>query len=131
MDEDFRIVEPVFRGIHARVWPDGADRPRALSILGEDELAIYVTRLLEGQVDNGGWYQLFGNGEDYLIEPAIAAYEHLGLPDYAEVVRAVRDAGFAEDSPEELGERLDARYFRLSGSENARADLVRDRGLEQ
>jgi hypothetical protein len=37
----------------------------------------------------------------------------------------VRAAGFDEDSPDEVGEGLDEAYYQLSGSEAARADLIR------
>jgi hypothetical protein len=100
----------------------------ALAALSEDERAIYATRIIEGQWDNGGLFQVFGNGVDHLLEPAIGAYEHLGLLDYAALIRAVRAAGFRVDSPLELGEQLDGRYFGLSGSESARAELIKGKG---
>lgn len=127
--DDFDVVEPVFRRIFATVWAHGEEDSAALAALTEDEWAIYVTRVLEGQLDNGGWFQVFGNGVDQHLEAALAGYERLGLPDYAAVVQAVRDAGFGEDSPEESGEGLDAAYFELSGSESARAELITARRL--
>jgi hypothetical protein len=117
----FDAVEPFFQSVHARVWTDGSEDLSGLSPL---ESAIYATRVLEDDIDNGGHYQAFGNGTDQLIEPAIEGYEHLGLPAYAAHFRHVRAIGFHEHSPEEVGESLDDAYFRLSGSEEARAVAI-------
>lgn len=127
--DDFEVVEPIFQGIFARVWHSREEDLDALSELSREERAIYATRILEGELDNGGWYQVFGNGVDHLVEPAIDGYELLGLEDYASHVREVRETEFSGDSPEAFGEALDAAYFELSGSEAARADLIRSSGL--
>jgi hypothetical protein len=71
----------------------------------------------------------FGNGTDALIESAIEGYMLLGLPDYAAVVREVRSQAFDQDSPEAVGEQLDHAFFRLTGSEEARARLIDARGF--
>lgn len=127
--DDFDVVEPVFQRIFTAVWSSGEEDRDTLAALSGSERAIYATRLVEGEVDNGGWYQAFGNGVDHLIEPAIDGYESLGLADYASHLRDVRAAGFGEDSPDELGEALDEAYYRLSGSEAARAHLISASGL--
>ncbi len=127
--DDFLVVEPVFRRIFATVSSRNEEDADALTNLTEDERAIYVTRILEGELDNGGWYQVFGNGVGHQLEAAVTGYERLGLPDYAALIRAVRDAGFSEQSPEALGERLDAAYFELTGSESSRAELIIARDL--
>jgi len=127
--EALAVVEPVFQRIFDVVWASGAESSEALNSLSDAERAIYATRVIEGQLDNGGWYQVFGNGVDHLIGPAIDGYLLLGLPEYAAVLTEVRAESFGEDSPEELGERLDNAYFALSGSEEARASLVKSRNL--
>jgi hypothetical protein len=127
--DDFDVVEPVFQRIFASVWLKGEEDGDALAKLPREERAIYTTRILEGQLDNGGWYQVFGNGVDHLLEPAIDGYELLGLADYASHLREVRAVGFNDGSPDEIGEALDGAYFRLSGSEAARAHLIRSDGL--
>jgi hypothetical protein len=124
----FEVVEPVFRRIFAAVWKDGSESAAALDSISEGERAIYATRILEAELDNGGWYQVFFNHVDGLIEHAIAGYVLLGLPEYAAHLREVRAKGFDGDAPEQLGDLLDNAYFRLSGSEVARAALVQEFG---
>lgn len=126
--DDFDIVEPVFQSIFARLVTTH-DLQAAVDALPDAERAIVATRILEGDVDNGGWYQLFGNGNDGMIEPAISSYERLGLPDYAAVLRDVRSKGFNAHSPDALGDALGAAYFGLSGSEAARAALIKSEGM--
>jgi hypothetical protein len=123
--DDFEVVEPVFQQIFATVWHEGAEDSRALESLSALDRAVYATRVIEGELDNGGWYQAFGNGVDHLIEHAMSGYELLGLADYAGHLRDVHASGFTAVSPDELGTALDQAYFRLSGSELARADLIR------
>jgi hypothetical protein len=123
--DDFGTVEPVFRSIFAKVWARGSEDLDVLNSLPPIERAIYATHLLEGELDNGGWYQAFGNRNAHLIEPAIEGYELLGLPDYAAHLRDVRAMGFDEQSEDAVGEALDTAYFQLSGSEAARAAMLR------
>jgi hypothetical protein len=126
--DDFGTVEPIFQRIIARLVT-ALDLSAAVDALPAAERAIVATRVLEGDVDNDGWYQLFGNRNDGMIEPSISGYETLGLTDYAAVLRDVRSKGFNEASPAALGDELDAVYFALSGSEAARAALVKWEGM--
>jgi Domain of unknown function (DUF4375) len=128
--DDFATVEPVFRSIFAEVWASGAEDPEVLNRLSPADRAIYATHLLEGELDNGGWYQAFGNGVDHLIEPAIEGYELLGLAEYAGHLRNVRAAGFDEQSEDPVGGALDSAYSRLSGADAARAAMVRRESLQ-
>lgn len=121
----FETVEPSFQSIFSRVWASGTEDARVLHQLTPLERAIYATRIIEGMIDNGGWYAVFYNGVDHLIEPATEGYELLGLPEYAEHLRRVRVTGFGEHSPEATARALDDEYFRLSGSEEARAAALR------
>jgi hypothetical protein len=123
--DDFGTVEPVFQLIFAKVWASGSEDLGVLNSLPPIERAIYATRLLEGDLDNGGWYQAFGNGKAHLIEPAIEGYQLLGLPMYAAHLRRVRAVGFDGRSEDAVGDALDKAYFALSGSEAARAAVVR------
>lgn len=117
----FDRVEPVFQTIFARVWARGAEDLGMLAGLTPVERAVYATRIVEGQIENGGWYQAFFNDVDHLIEPAIEGYELLDLAEHAEHFRHVRAIGFTADTPQPIGEALDDEYFRLSDAEAARA----------
>jgi hypothetical protein len=127
--DDFDVVEPVFQRVFGAVWSGRKENLDAFARLPEAERAIYATRIVEGQLDNGGWYQVFGNGVDHLLEAAIDGYELLGLADYAAHLRKVREVEFNGSSPEDIGEALDDAYFRLSGSEAACARIIRSHGI--
>ena len=130
MDEG---VQSVYARIRERVWDRdaGDDNDAALGSLSAIERAIYVTRELEEELYDGGWYLVFANEDDHLIEPAIAGYELLGLGAYAAHLREVRRLGYGDDSTEDEGERLDALYAGLSGAEAARARALASPGSER
>ncbi|HEY4754327.1 MAG TPA: DUF4375 domain-containing protein [Candidatus Limnocylindrales bacterium] len=123
MDES---VQRVYVNARERVWDadEGDDNDDAMARLAPLERAVYVTREIEEELADGGWYLVFANEDDYLIDDAIRAYELLGLPRYATHLREVRASGFGDDSTEEEGDRLDRRFARLSGAEAARARAV-------
>lgn len=127
MDE---AVQRVYARIRERVWDrdEADDNDTALDSLSAIERAIYVTRELEEELDDGGWYLVFANEDDHLIEPALAGYELLGLQAYVAHLREVRRVGYGDDSTEDEGERLDAEYATLTGAEAARARALRVAG---
>jgi hypothetical protein len=121
-----KSVQRVYAGARERVWDadEGDDNDDALARLPPLDRAVYVTRELEQELADGGWYLVFANEDDYLIEQAIGAYELLGLPRYAGHLREVRDSGFGDDSTEEEGDRLDRHFAKLSGAEAGRARAI-------
>jgi hypothetical protein len=121
------IVQAEFERIRARVWDEyeGDDRDEVLATLSERDRDIYVTRELEAELEDGGWYLVFANSDEGLIDPAIEAYERLALPGYAAHLREVLDSGYTDETAEDEGERLDEEFARLSGSERAREALLR------
>ena len=124
------IVQREYERLRARVWDedDGDDLDEALGLLSPTERAIYVTRELEAELAEGGWYLVFANGDELLVELAVEAYGLLGLPRYVAHLREVIDSGFGEDSSDGDGERLDERYARLRGAEPARKRLLEGHG---
>lgn len=123
MDEQ---VERAYQALRARVWDadDGDDDEAHLRALSPTERAIYVTRELEDELADGGWYLVFANEDDALIEPAIEGYELLGCPAYAAHLREVRASGYGDDSDDDAGERLDDLFATLDGSEAARRRAI-------
>jgi hypothetical protein len=119
-------VQRVYASARERVWDadEGDDNDDALARLSPFERAVYVTRELEEELADGGWYLVFANEDDYLIGEAIRAYELLDLPQYAAHLRDVDESGFGDDSSEEEGDRLDSQFADLSGAEEARARAV-------
>ena len=112
--------------VRARVWLDDdemVDR-EVLATLPPLERAIFVTRTLEDQLLDGGWYLVFANEDEDLIGPAIEGYELLGLAGHAAHLRHVLACGYGDASPESEGERLDELYAALSGADAARATML-------
>lgn len=123
MDEQ---VERAYQALRARVWDadEGDDDDASLVALTPLERAIYVTRELEDELADGGWYLVFANENDRLIDVAIEGYELLGCPAYAAHLREVLGCGFGDESDDDEGERLDDLYAALDGSEAARRRAI-------
>ncbi len=123
MDES---VQRAYAGVRERVWDadEGDDDDDAVARLTPLERAIYVTRELEEELSDGGWYLVFANEDDYLIPHAIEAYELLGLSAYAAHLRAVVASGFGDGSSEDDTDALDREFAALSGAEAARAEAL-------
>jgi hypothetical protein len=123
MDE---LVQAEYVRIRERVWDrdDEADNDALLSSLAPVDRAVYVTRELEEELADGGWYLVFANEDEPLIEPAISAYELLGLSAHAAHLRTVLATGFGDDSSEDDGERLDDAYRALPSAEPARRAAI-------
>ncbi len=123
MDE---TVQRAYARVRERVWDadEGDDDEVALARLTPLERALYVTRVLEEELADGGWYLVFANEDDHLVPLAVEAYDLLGLPEYARHFRDVLAAGFGDESGEDESDRLDREYAALSGAEAARARAV-------
>jgi hypothetical protein len=127
MDE---IVQAEYVRIREQVWDrdEGDDNDDVFASLPELDRAIYVTRELEEELADGGWYLVFANEDESLIEPAIAAYELLGLEAHAAHLRDVLAGGYGDLSSEDDGDRLDETYRALTGAEAARRRALDHRG---
>lgn len=123
MDE---TVQRVYAEVRERVWDadEGDDNDDAYARLSPLDRAIYVTRELEEELADGGWYLVFANEDEYLIPWAIEAYELLGLSDHAQHMRAVLESGFGDGSTEDDSDRLDQLYLQLPSAEPARAKAI-------
>lgn len=66
----------------------GADTDRLLARLSKGVRAVYVTWVVDTEVNNGGFNQFFYNRGDRLAGEALIGYELLGAEDYADVMRA-------------------------------------------
>jgi Domain of unknown function (DUF4375) len=119
-------VQRAYEQARARVWDadEGDDNDDAIARLTPLERAIYVTRELEQELADGGWYLVFANEDEDLIPQAIEAYEYLGLSAYAAHLREVLDTGFGDASSEDESDGLDRQYAALDGAEAARAHAI-------
>ena len=123
MDE---VVGQEYARVRALVWDseEGDDDDAALARLTPLDRALYVTRELEQELADGGWYLVFANEDEGLIPHAIEAYELLGLPAYAAHLREVLDSGFGDASTEDESDALDRAFAALSGAEAARVRAI-------
>ncbi len=120
------IVQAEYERIRERAWDreEGDDNHAVLDSLTPLDRAVYVTRGLEEELADGGWYLVFANENDDLIVPAMDAYVLLGLPAYARHLADVIASGYGDDSSEDEGDRLDEAYRALSGAEAARRAAI-------
>jgi hypothetical protein len=120
-------VQRAYELARARGWDadEGDDNADALRRLTPLERAIYVTRELEQELADGGWYLVFANENEDLVSVAMRAYEFLGLPAHAEHLRSVLDSGFGDSSNEDDGDALDRAFAVLDGAEAGRARALK------
>jgi hypothetical protein len=129
------VIDPeaIYRRIEARVRFTDADDSwnyqRAMRRLTRPERAIWTTWFLERELADGGWYLVFADEREYLLKPAIRAYELIGLPAYAAHVRDVITGGYGDYSSDAESERLDEAFAALSGADEARATFMVAEGL--
>ena len=125
-DGPFGQVEPVFQHLAERD-PRIFDPP-VLATYPPGVRMLISTRVIEGQVDNGGWPAVFYNGVDGHLPAAVEGYRLLGLADHAAVaerVRAHARTDRAGGAPTDATwDDVDAAWNGLPGAEEARARYV-------
>jgi hypothetical protein len=119
-------VEEVFQRL-VDEDPDVFD-PEVLASRPAATRMLIATRVIEGQVDNGGWAAVFYNAADDLLSAAIEGYRLLGLEDHASLAERIRAHGTepTDDWPDDPAWVMyDAEWFGLPDSEVARAEYIR------
>ena len=120
-------VEEIFQRL-VDEHPDVFD-PEVLASRPPATRMLIATRVIEGQVDNGGWPAVFYNAADGLLPAAIEGYRLLGLEGHANLAERIRAHGWTEptdDRPDDPAwETYDAEWFGLPDSEVARAEYIR------
>jgi hypothetical protein len=66
---------------------------------------LFAAHFCESEVGNGGFLQFFKNPTGVLAPEAVDAYDHVGLPDVAGIVREAMDI-FGQPYPRERERRL-------------------------
>jgi hypothetical protein len=126
-------LEELYRQIESRVRYDNADDDwtyeSAMRRLVPAERVLWTTRFLERELADGGWYLVFADEREYLIRPAIRAYQRLGLSAYAAHLRDVLASGYGDNSSDIESERLDEAFDALSGADATRAEFALAQGL--
>ena len=67
---------------------DGVQPDALIERLPSAVTAVYATRLVEDEVANGGFNQLFFNGMGSLLERAAVGYRTIGAPDHERIANA-------------------------------------------
>jgi hypothetical protein len=128
-DEPFMVVEPIFQQIVERD-PNVFD-PEVLARYSAPIRMLMATRLIDGQIDNGGWPAVFYNDAIGLLPEAIQGYRLLGLGEHAALAERIQAHGWTDPTDDHPGDpawqTFDAEWFALEDSEAARARYIRDR----
>ena len=102
--------------------------PAALLTYAPGIRMLVSTRVIEGEVDNGGWPAVFYNGVDGHLPAAIEGYRLLGLDDHAALAARVRAHGWTQPGDPTPNDRswddFDAFWMGLPDAEEARARYV-------
>ena len=127
-DSPFDEVERTFQAIIEH--DDGVFDPEHLRSCPEGVRILIATRVIEGQVNNGGWPAVFYNGADGHLAGAIDGYRRLGLDEHASIAARVLAHGWTEpkdgEPADDVWEAFDGAWFRLPDPETARARYIRE-----
>lgn len=144
MDERFRNLTPellaslsadevadaIVQHVHHRVAGAWGREAPIIRSLPPGVRAIYVTWLVDAEVNAGGFHQYFFNSSGQYAGDALAGYELLGAEEYAAIMRSAiatfeidrdRLGAFEAEDPETLAdspvhaalEEIDQRYYAL------------------
>jgi hypothetical protein len=136
-DDPFIVVEPVFQQVVERVR--NIFDPDVLARYSAPIRMLIATRLIDGQVDNGGWPAVFYNEALGLLPEAIQGYRLLGLGEHAALAERIQAHGWTQPTDNRPDDpawgTFDAEWFALDDVEAARARYIRghpaDFGLEE
>lgn len=107
MAERFEEIEAVYQAIGRELFDLDSDGLRkALAERAPDEAAFFALILVDAEIGNGGFWQLFTNSTGDLTEQAIAGAERFGLSEHARLLRDASAALYAEGIPLDHEERL-------------------------
>lgn len=83
-DED--VDQLVFDGIERLLVKCNYDNTKLLSLLPVGAKALFLTWVVEGQVNNGGFNQFYGNGYGAYADEAYKSFLYFGATEHAEVM---------------------------------------------
>lgn len=136
-DDPFIVVEPVFQQVVERVR--NVFDPDVLARYSAPIRMLIATRLIDGQVDNGGWPAVFYNEALGLLPEAIQGYRLLGLGEHAALAERIQAHGWTQPTDNRPDDpawgTFDAEWLALDDVEAARARYIRghpaDFGLDE
>lgn len=84
---DDRIEEELFNRISMKVDATGEKTAAAVKKLSKGERMVYVTWIVESEVNNGGFEQFFTNSSGRLTKSAVPAFALIGAKKHATLMR--------------------------------------------
>jgi hypothetical protein len=78
----------VVQHVELRISAAGGDVPTVLELLPAGTRAVYTTWVVDAEVNNGGFNQLFFNRDAHFAGYALSGYELMDAEEYAAVMRA-------------------------------------------
>jgi hypothetical protein len=88
------------------------------------ERAIIATRVIEGEIGNGGLHVVFDNEEAHLLGPAVEGYRLLGIDDHADLLQDILTAGFSGKEEDGDANEFHGAWFSLRDAEAKRAAYI-------
>ena len=124
--DDSATVQPVLERLLDEASSGQPSEPLAcLPDWTPGQQAIVATRVIQGEIDNGGAPAVFYNAVDSLLVDAIDGFRLLGLEEHANALADLVASGLSEDSPEGADDAFHEAWFSLPDTEPARAAYIR------
>ena len=84
--DDDQVEDAVFERVSGRIQGEPSTWHQQLASLGSGPSMVYATRVVEGEVFNGGFNQLFFNSSRGAVCDAVAGYRLIGADRHADLV---------------------------------------------
>jgi hypothetical protein len=118
-------VQPVFERLLDEVAAARPERPiEVLPGWSAGERAILATRVVSGEIDNGGAPAVVYDAVGQLLPDAIDGFRLLGLAEHADALAGLVASGFNGDSPDGADDDFHETWFSLPDTVPAQAAYI-------
>lgn len=110
---------------------------KKINTIPKEKRFVGALLLLQAEVDNGGFYQLYQNGNGGIIKAAIEGFQIIGSEKLADLVQQVHEIyvkevkklrKFPDDHSEDITNKIERKFYTLCKTENfdkLLADFIR------
>lgn len=121
--KDEELEQAIFDNISINMEGDSTEEKEIVQALTQGQRAIYVTWIVEGEVNNGGFNQFYFNSSGQLADISEEAFKTIGANKFADLVRQANMIYYEiKDNLEKFNDGT-AESFSKSYDENPLNDL--------
>lgn len=105
---ELNLIPDIWGSLMDHTGPNMRDEREMVLTATPGQRALYALAQADGEINNGGFYQYFGNSGGWMIYLAIGGAELIGATTHAEILREAASIFPDGQVPEDRQERNDA-----------------------